>query len=199
MLSNTLRRIIFKVPCSVRQIFQGEEPIFIKTDTPPEQTSINEMMVTGRISRAPEWFVEGDKKLLVFGIRTTYSRMKKEIITENGINKWSQYFIMGQLHRCVCGYKFLGIKKLDTNTIYENVELGDLLLVRGALRYKKICDKLTGETYLGTDVLVSSLFLIAKGDGEFREEMLYTERGKKINLNQLNKGISKSEIFQYRG
>ena len=178
---------------------QGEEPILLKTDIPPEQTSINEMMVSGRIYRAPEWYEEGGKKLLVFGIRTTYSRMKKEIITENGINKWSQYFIMGQLHRCVCGYKFLGVKKLDDKKIYENVELGDLLLVRGALRYKKLFDKITGESYLGTDLVVSSLFLIAKGDGIFREEMLYTEKGKKINLQRLNKGILKSEIFEFRG
>ena len=199
MFSNALSRLIRKLPPSVRQNSRGEEPIFIKTNTPPELTSINEIMVSGRISRAPEWYEEGGKQLLAFGLRTTFSRMKKEIITENGIMKWSQYFIMGQLHRCVCGYKLLGSKRLDTNEIYENVAPGDLLLVRGALRYKKISDQFIGGSYLGTDVLVSSLFLITKGDGEFTEEMLYTESGTKVNLNQLNRGISKSEIFQYRG
>ena len=87
-----------------------------------------------------------------------------------------------------------------TNEIYENVALGDLLLSERRFEIQeRYSDKITGETYLGTDLLVSNLFLITKGDGIFREEMLYTESGKKINLDRLNKGILKSEVFEFRG
>ena len=125
--------------------------------------------------------------------------MKKEIITENGIVKWSQYFIMGQLHRCVCGHKLLGEEKLNLKNIYKTFNMGDKVIVKGSLRYRALTDPVCNNSYTGIDILVTNLILVDQGDGHFNDDVLYTEAGKKIDIGALNEGISISEIFEYRG
>ena len=107
MIARNISRICYQSSYGVRRMkwTAFKDPIETRVKTPPEVNSMNYLVISGRISRAPEWYKEDGKDLLALGIRTTYSRMKKEIITENGIVKWSQYFIMGQLHRCVCALK----------------------------------------------------------------------------------------------
>ncbi|KAI6653645.1 hypothetical protein LOD99_3540 [Oopsacas minuta] len=176
-----------------------KDPIETIVKTPPEVTSLNYILISGRVSRAPEWYEEDGKTLLALGVRTTYSRMKKEIITENGIVKWCQYFIMGQLHRCVCGYKLFGEKQLDLKYISNTINKGDKVIVKGSLRYKKMIDRVCNDKIIGVDILVSSLIVIERGDGDFGDGILHTEAGSKINIGKLNKGILTSEIFEYKG
>eukprot|EP00800_Vazella_pourtalesii_P006896 TRINITY_DN19078_c0_g1_i1.p1 TRINITY_DN19078_c0_g1~~TRINITY_DN19078_c0_g1_i1.p1 ORF type:complete len:202 (+),score=25.86 TRINITY_DN19078_c0_g1_i1:70-675(+) len=201
MIARNISRICYQSSYGVRRMkwTAFKDPIETRVKTPPEVNSMNYLVISGRISRAPEWYKEDGKDLLALGIRTTYSRMKKEIITENGIVKWSQYFIMGQLHRCVCGYKLLGEEKLNLENIYETFNKGDKVIVKGSLRYRALTDHVCNHEYTGIDILVTNLLLIDKGDGHFNDEVLYTEAGKKIDIGALNKGISISEIFEYRG
>ena len=180
MLTRTLSRILSNSSRTLRELWTPfKEPIETIVKTPPEVTSVNSLMISGRVSRAPEWYEEDGKKLLVLGIRTTYSRMKKELITDNGIVKWCQYFIMGQLHRCVCGYKLLGEKQLDLKKISETIHKGDKVVVKGSLRYRVIIDPVCKDKNIGLDILVTNLILIESGDGDFSDENLYTEAGEK--------------------
>ena len=201
MIYRNISRIFYHTPPygSSTQWTIFKDPIETRVKSPPKVNSLNYLVISGRISRAPEWYKEDGKELLALGIRTTYSRMKKEIVTENGIVKWSQYFIMGQIHRCVCGHKLFGEKKLNLADIYETFHKGDKVVVRGSLRYRTLTDPVCNNNYSGLDILVTNLLLVDQGDGHFNEELLYTEDGKKIDIGALNKGISISEIFEYRG
>ena len=201
MIARNISRILYHSSLRGRRTIGTSfvDPIETRVKTPPEVNSLNHLVISGRISRAPEWYKEEGRDLLALGIRTTYSRMKKEIITENGIVKWSQYFIMGQLHRCVCGYKLLGKERLNLERIYETFNKGDKVIAKGSLRYRALTDPVCNINYTGIDILVTNLILVDQGDGHFNEEVLYTEKGKKIDIGALNKGISMSEIFEYRG
>lgn len=199
---DSIRGLFFipRVSSSDKAFITGYETQITSTKTTPELLSQNYVIICGRVHRAPQWYEEDGKRLIAFGVRTTYSRIKRDMVKVDGRKHWSHSTLMSRHHRCVCGHTQLGEEELDLEKIYKDIAAGDLALVRGSIRYPTLYDRMVDNVvFHGVDLLVASWSIVTQGDGQFNSDMLYSQNGKKINIPQLNKNIENISRDKYGG